>query len=186
VIRPLRRAHKRLSRRQKGSSNHAKAKHMLARLYKRTYNKRRDFLHKLSTEYSRRHDVVFLERLRTPNMVKNRHVARYILDSGWRTFKTMLVYKAKMVVEVEPRNTSIDCSRCGNSVQKSLALRTHTCDVCGLILDRDYNASLNILRRGLSYLPAECREVTPVEIVRRSKKQETMPLGVGSSPIVTL
>lgn len=186
MIRPLRRAHRRVSRKLKGSNNHAKSKSMLSRLHRRAYNKRRDFLHKLSTEYSRRYDVIFLERLRTLNMVKNRHVARYVLDSGWRTFKTMLEYKAKMVLEVEPRNTSIDCSRCGYSVPKSLAVRTHICDSCGLVLDRDHNASLNILCRGLSRLPVECREVTPVEIAYRSRKQETMPLGVGSSPIVTL
>jgi putative transposase len=105
-------------------------------------------------------------------MVRNHHLARQILDSGWDTFKALLEYKAKKVVEVEPAYTSIDCSRCGNAVPKSLAVRTHRCCKCGLVIDRDYNASLNILRKGLSYLPAERREFTPVEIVRRSLKHE--------------
>jgi putative transposase len=70
---------------------------MLARLYDRIHNKRKDFLHKLSTYYSQRYDIIFPERLCTLNMVRNHHLARRILDSGWRTFKVRLEYKAKMV-----------------------------------------------------------------------------------------
>ncbi len=59
-------------------------------------------------------------------MVKNHHhLARHILDSGWEYFKNMLEYKAKIVIEVNPAYTSVDCSRCGNKVPKSLAVRTH-------------------------------------------------------------
>lgn len=164
MLRPLRRAQRKVSRRKKGSHNREKAKSWVARLHERIANKRRDFLHKLSSEYASRYDTIFLERLNTLNMVKNHRVARHILDSGWGTFRAMLEYKAKMVIEVKPAYTSIDCSRCGNRVPKSLAVRIHRCDKCGLAINRDYNASLNILQRGLSYLPAECREVTPVEI----------------------
>jgi putative transposase len=178
MLRPLRRAQRRLSRRKKGSHNREKAKSWVARLHERIANKRKDFLHKLSAGYASKYDVIFLERLRTLNMVKNHHLARHILDSGWRTFKVMLEYKAKMVIEVESAHTSIDCSRCGNKVPKSLAVRTHRCDKCGIVIDRDYNASLNILERGLSHLllqrrrqqqqqkllPVERREVTPAEI----------------------
>jgi putative transposase len=93
----------------------------------------------------------------------------------------MLKYKAKDLVEVHSPNTSIDCSHCGNKVPKSLAVRIHRCDKCGLVLDRDYNAALNILQRGLkslavtkkSSLPMERREVTPVE-TERSGKQESI------------
>ncbi|HJS67895.1 MAG TPA: zinc ribbon domain-containing protein, partial [Nitrososphaera sp.] len=84
----------------------------------------------------------------------------------------MLDYKVKMVVEVEPTNTSVDCSRCSNKVPKSLVVRIHRCDRCGLTIDRDYNASLNIKQRGLQLLPVERREVTPVEILGESVKQE--------------
>jgi putative transposase len=172
MLRPLARAQRKVARRVMSSNNHAKAKSWVARLHERIASKRRDFLHKLSAEYSRKYDLIFLERLRTLNMVRNHSVARHILDSGWRTFKAMLDYKAKMVVEVEPAHTSIDCSGCGNKVPKSLAVRTHHCDRCGLSLGRDYNAALNILQRGLSHLPVERREVTPVEIPRESMKQE--------------
>jgi putative transposase len=105
-------------------------------------------------------------------MVKNHHIARHIIDSGWRTFKTMLGYKSKTVDEVEPFHTSVDCSRCGNKVPKSLAVRIHRCNKCGLEIDRDYNASLNIKQRALLLLPQGLREVTPVEIARQSMKQE--------------
>ena len=77
-----------------------------------------------------------------------------------------------MLIEVPARNTTIDCSRCGNTVPKSLAIRIHRCDKCGLILDRDYNASINILNKGLNKLPQELRKITLVENPKGSMKQE--------------
>ena len=81
-----------------------------------------------------------------------------------------------MLVEVSARNTTVDCSRCGNPVPKSLAVRIHCCNKCGLVIDRDYNASLNILQKGLHVfgieLPQELRKVTSVEISMRSVKQK--------------
>jgi len=183
MLKPLRKAHRRLSRRQIGSNNRQKAKHMLARLYAKIHNKRMNFLHKLSAEYASRYDIIFLERLRALNIVKNHSIARHVLDSGWRTFKRILEYKAKIVAEVEPYNTSIDCSRCGNNVSKTLAVRIHKCGRCGLSIDRDYNASLNIKQRGLTLLlPQGLREVTPVEILDESVKQEEVTIVHGSSP----
>jgi putative transposase len=89
----------------------------------------------------------------------------------------MLQYKSKIVIEVNPAFTSADCSKCGSKVPKSLAVRTHRCDRCGIVLDRDYNAALNIMQRGRAMLckqlPKVHGEVTPVlEIVRQSMKQE--------------
>jgi len=172
TLKPLRRANRQLSRRKEDGQNWKKAKTRLQRLHERIRNKREDFLHKTSSYYSERYDIVFLERLRALNMVRNHHLAKHILDSGWRTFKTLLHYKAKMVLEVNAENTSIDCFRCSNKVPKSLAVRIHRCDICGLVIDRDYNASLNIKQRGLLLLPQELREVTPVEILGESMKQE--------------
>jgi putative transposase len=112
-------------------------------------------------------------------MARNHRVARHILDSGWRTFKQFLQYKVKIVLEVDPKNTSIDCSKCGNKVPKTLAVRIHRCDRCHIAIDRDYNASLNIKQRGLLLLPQGLREVTPVEIALQSMKQEEpMPEGM--------
>jgi len=175
MLKPLRRFDKKVSRRKIGSNNHEKATHMRARLYERMYNKRRDFLHKVSTEYARRYDLIFLERLAINNMVRNHKLARAILDCGWGTFKEMLEYKAKLVIGVEPAYTSIECSRCHEMVPKSLAVRTHVCPNCSLILDRDYNSAIVVEQRGcalLLCLPQGLREVTPVEISKRSMKQE--------------
>src|SRR5579875_1111345 len=182
MLKPLRRASRQLSRRQKGSANYQKAKNRLQVLHERIKNQRMDFLHKQSSSYSARYDLIFLEKLlRVLNMTKNHRLARAILDSGWVTFGSMLKYKAKHLVEVYSPNTSVDCSHCGNKVPKSLAVRIHRCDKCGLVLDRDHNAAINILQRGLesiaatkkSSLPMERREVTPVE-TERSGKQESI------------
>ncbi len=165
MLKPLRRAHRKVSRRQVGSNNGKKARHMLAKLYERINNKRRDFFHKVSTYYSSRYDLIFLERLRVTNMTKNHKLARRILDASWSTFNVLCQYKANRTVEVEPAYSSINCSCCGYPAPKSLAVRTHVCPKCRTVLDRDYNSAINHLQNGLKLLrlPAERREVTPVE-----------------------
>lgn len=184
MLKPLRRARRHISRKQIGSSNRGKATHMLARLYERINNRRHDFLHKTSTHYASQYDLIFLERLRMANMIKNHKLARKILDASWSTFKVMCKYKANRVVEVEPAYSSIDCSRCSYPVPKSLAARIHVCPKCGVKLDRDYNSAINHLQNGLELLglPVERREVTPAEIARQSKKQEVQEFE-GSSHI---
>ncbi|MFY9300785.1 MAG: RNA-guided endonuclease TnpB family protein [Candidatus Nitrosotenuis sp.] len=179
MLKPLARIQRIISRRQKGSKNRKKAVRFYRIIHERIRNKRKDFLHKLSTQYARRYSVIFVERLQKLNMAQNHKLARSILDSGWGTFGVMLDYKT-MLIDVPSKNTTVDCSRCGNMVPKSLAVRIHRCDVCGLVLDRDHNAAINILKKGLEIfgidmkLPQELREVTPVEISKRSLKQETM------------
>ncbi len=87
-------------------------------------------------------------------MVKNRHLAKSISDAGWSTFRAWLEYfghkYGKVTVAVPPHNTSQNCSNCGEKVKKSLSTRTHVCPHCGYVEDRDVNASINILRIGLS------------------------------------
>ena len=101
-------------------------------------------------------------------MNKNHCLARHIMDSSWGTFKQLLIYKANRVVEVDPYNTTVECSKCGNKVPKTLAIRIHECDICGCVLDRDHNSSMVIDDRGrcLLGLPMRHREVTPAEIQR--------------------
>lgn len=175
MLRPLARVQRRIARRQIGSKNRKKAVRWYQIIHERIKNRRKDFLHKLSTHYAKKYDVVFVERLAKSNMVKNHRFARNIMDSGWGTFTNMLNYKC-MVMEVPAKNTTVNCSRCSNMVPKSLAVRTHRCNMCDLILDRDHNAAINILKKGLKIfnvkLPQELREVTPVEILKRSMKQE--------------
>jgi putative transposase len=179
MLKPLARAQRKISRRQKGSNNHTKALKWYHIVHEKIKNKRRDFLHKIST-YAK-YDVVFVEKLQKLNIVQNRRLARNILDSGWGIFEKMLDYKT-VLVEVPAKNTTIQCSRCGKIMPKSLAVWTHRCDVCGLVLERDHNAAINILKKGLEIfnlspqatikVPQELRELTPVEISTRSMKQE--------------
>jgi putative transposase len=137
-LKPLRRAQRKVSGRIRGSNNYKKAVSWLQRLHARIANKRKNFLHNLSTEYGRRYDLIFVERLKLQNMNKNyHHLARHIMDSSWGMFKRMLKYKASRVVEVEPYNTSVECSRCGNLMPKTLAIKLHECNRCGTILDRE-------------------------------------------------
>ncbi|QLH09673.1 RNA-guided endonuclease InsQ/TnpB family protein [Candidatus Nitrosotenuis sp. DW1] len=175
MLKPLARMQRKIARRQMGSQNRKKALKFYQIIHERIKNRRKDFLHKISAQYAKKYDVVFVERLQKLNMVKNHKLAQKILDSGWGTFTNMLDYKC-MLIEVPAKNTTIDCSRCGNKVPKSLAVRIHRCDRCGLVIGRDHNAAINILKKGLNIfnikLPQELREVTPVEIQNGSVKQE--------------
>ena len=177
MLKPLVRVQRKVSRRKKGSNNRLKAIRHLQRIHERITNKRNDFQHKLSSIYANHYDVIFVEDLQLTNMVKNHKLAQSITDSSCGTFLQKLEYKCKLLVKVPARNTTIDCSRCGNKVPKSLAVRIHRCDKCNLVIDRDYNASINILQKGLKIfnqdkLPQELWKVTPVEISKKSMKQE--------------
>jgi len=172
MLKPLRRIQRKVSRKKKGSNNRLKAIRHLQRIHEKITNRRKDFQHKLSAQYAKNNDIVFVEKLEKLNMVKNHRLAQSIMDASWGTFLQKLEYKCKMLIEVPARNTTIDCSRCGNAVPKSLAIRIHRCDKCGLVLDRDHNASINILNKGLNRLPQELREVTLVENPKGSMKQE--------------
>jgi putative transposase len=177
MLKPLARAQRKVSRRVKGSNNRLKAIRHLQRIHERIVNRRKDFQHKLSSIYANHYDVVFVEDLQLTNMVKNHKLARSIMDSSWGAFLQKLEYKCKLLIKIPARNTTINCSRCGNKVLKSLAVRIHRCNKCNLVINRDYNASINILQKGLKIfsqdkLPQELWEVTSVEISMRSVKQK--------------
>ena len=177
MLKPLIRVQRKVSKCVKGSNNRIKHIKRLQRIHERITNRRNDFQHKLSSTYANHYDVVFVENLQLSNMVKNHKLSRSIMDSSWGTFVQKLEYKCKLLVEVPARNTTIDCSRCGTKIPKSLAVRIHRCDKCNLVIDRDYNASINILQKGLKIfnqnkLPQELREVKLVEISKKSVMQE--------------
>ena len=101
-------------------------------------------------------DLVVYEALKVRNLVKNRKLSKSISDASWYQFTEWLNYFAKIYrivcVAVPPDFTSQDCSVCGTRVQKSLSTRTHQCPNCKTVLDRDHNAAINILKKGLKYL----------------------------------
>jgi putative transposase len=152
----LKRAHRAVSRKLKGSKNRARARNRLGRKHLRVQRQRRDFAAKAARALLTSHDVIAIEDLRVAKMVRNRHLAKSISDAGWRAFRTWLDYLArvygKIVVAVPPEYTTQECSRCGTLVKKALSQRTHVCPKCGLVLDRDHNAARVILERGLALL----------------------------------
>ena len=101
-------------------------------------------------------DLVAYEDLNVKGMVKNQRPAKSINDAAWATFRQWLEYfgfkYGKVTIAVPPHNTSQNCSNCGEKVQKTLSTRTHICSHCGYIEDRDINAAINILKKGLSTL----------------------------------
>jgi len=160
----LRRLHKSMDRKQKGSANRRKAIMRLSRAYARVTNIRSDALHKLTTRLCRENQAVGIEDLCVQGMLRNHHRSRSIRDASWGEFRRMLEYKSIIYgtdLRVADRwyPSSKTCSRCG-AVKESLGLgeRTFVCESCGLSLDRDLNAA-----RNLGKLPAVSREVTPVE-----------------------
>ena len=163
ALKKLRREQRRLSKKQKGSNNREKQRIVVARQYERVQNQRNDFQHKVSRDYVNNYDLIVTEKLNPSNMVQNHRLARSISDASWGSFNDKLAYKAenagKLFVQVDPRNTSIDCSRCGKPVPKSLSDRRHDCPHCGLSLSRDHNASINILERGLKKVGQELPEL---------------------------
>jgi putative transposase len=156
--RKLKRLHRRVSKKKKGGKNRQKARKQLAKGYLRVRRQRQDFARKTARALIISHDMIAYEDLKIAHLVKNHHLAKSISDASWGLFLSWVRYYgliAKVpIIAVSPRFTSADCSGCGYRVQKSLSQRTHICPQCGLILDRDWNAALNILRAGLVWLAA--------------------------------
>jgi putative transposase len=185
-LRELGKANRRVARRRKGSRNREKAKRELARLHYKISCRRHDFLHQLSSSLAKTKSVIVLEDLHVKGMARNRGLALSVGDAGFGELRRQLTYKsewygARLVVAHRFYPSSKTCSGCG-VIKSTLALgsRIFDCPVCGLSLDRDENAAINLRRFGLAQLPEGLREVTPVkrkalasaEVKPASRKQE--------------
>ena len=163
-----------LSRKKLGSNRRLKQQHKLALHHERTANKRKDFIGKLVYKlyHHRKKNVLVAEDLRVSNMVKNKYLSKSISDASWRTFFEWAGNIAERdgfhFHQVDPKDTSQTCSCCGRKSEKklSLAIRTFTCQFCGISLDRDHNAAINILFKAAAAFRGE-RWVPP------SMKRET-------------
>ncbi len=150
-------AQRRLARKQKGSNNREKARRKVARVHARITDRRRDYLHKLSTRLVRENQAVVIEDLNVRNMLGNHSLARAISDASWSALRGMLEYKCAwygrdLVVLDRWYPSSKVCSTCGALQDKMpLNVREWTC-ACGAVHDRDVNAAINIRAAGLAVL----------------------------------
>lgn len=156
--RKLRILQRSLVRKTQGGKNRKKALLRVQRWQEHTRNQRSDFAHKLSYTLVQHYDLIACEDLKIRNLVRNSRLSKSILDAGWGLFKRLLTNKAvdagRQVVFVGPAYTSKTCSNCGALfADLTLSDRWVTC-ACGLSLDRDHNAAINILRRALDVPPA--------------------------------
>ena len=149
-LKALRKAQQALSRKVKGSARREKAKGRVSRLYARVTDARMDAMNKATTMIARNYSVVCVEDLNVAGMVKNRHLARSLSDAALGEFRRQLEYKtartgAALRVVDRWYPSSKTCSNCGTVKAKlSLSERTFNCDACGLSIDRDVNAAINI------------------------------------------
>ena len=155
----LAKTQRRLEKEEKGTPQRAKRRKVVARIHERIANRRTDFAHKTSRKLVNTYGVIVFEKLAVVDMMSNHtkvfgnKLNKSIADVAWIQLAQFTAYKAedagRLFLQVDPRNTSKKCSRCGLLVEKNLSVRVHNCPHCGLSLDRDVNAAINILSLGL-------------------------------------
>jgi putative transposase len=156
--RALRRVQRRLSKAPKGSLERKLRRRIVSRTHERIAFKRENFIHQHSHKIVKTFGVIAVEDLDVNRMNHNHCLAKSIQDASWQSFFRMLSYKAaeagRIFVLVNPAYTTQDCSNCGHRQPMSLSERIYKCPCCNLEIDRDLNASKNILRLGLQSLAA--------------------------------
>lgn len=156
----LRVAGRAVARKKKGGTSRRKAVRRLQKVHTRVRNLRREHHHAVACRLVLAFGLIVAERLTIKRMLRNGKLSRAISDAGWASFLDILSYKAEKAgaqyVEIDSRDTSQECSGCGQEVRKKLSVRWHDCPSCGLSIHRDHNAAQNILARGLARTgPAE-------------------------------
>ncbi len=167
---------RRHAKKRKGSKNRAKAARKVARIHARIADRRRDFLHKLSTRLIRENQTICVESLAVKNMVKNHQLAKALHDVGWSEFVSQLEYKAEWygrnLVKIDKwYPSSKRCFDCGHLLDSlSLDVRHWVCPECGVAHDRDINAARNIHAVGLTVFEACGEAVRPGRVKARAGK----------------
>ena len=165
-------AQKYLSKKDKGSGEWHRMRLRVARIHEKIHNCRMDKLHKISTDLVRKYDVICCEDLNVKRMQKNHKLAQSIADASWYTFLNMLSYKCdregKQLVKIDRfYPSSKTCHHCGCTNEKlSLKDRDWKCPQCGQMIDRDLNASINILNEGIRNISAGTVDYTEGADVR--------------------
>jgi len=159
-----------IARRTKGGSNRKRAVVQVQRQHERIGHRRKDYLNKLVHRFITTYDLIAIEDLRITNMTRNHHLSKSILDAGWGYLADHLTRKAacagREVCLVDPAYTSKTCSTCGERFEQkiTLSVRWVTCGACGLSLDRDHNAAINILRRACRALDRQPAGTPPLGV----------------------
>lgn len=155
-MRKIIREQRKLSRKQKNSNNRNKQRIKVALVHEKITNQRNDFLQKQSTMLIRENQTICIEELKVKNMMRNHRLAQHISSASWSKFFDMLVYKSvwygNNVIKVPAMYPSSQtCSCCGhkNPLVKNLSIRVWECPNCHTVHNRDTNASINILNKGL-------------------------------------
>ena len=150
----LQRSH---SKKKKGGRNRQKSRIKIARLHEKILNRRKDFIHKESRKLADSYSIIAIEKLSINNMLHHRYLSKSISDAGWGKFLQLLAYKVEetggKLVRVDPNGTSQYCI-CGNRVEKSLAIRVHKCNKCGIEMDRDIMSAMLIKQFALIHTTA--------------------------------
>jgi putative transposase len=153
-----------LAHKKQRSNARTKAKRLLSKAHTKVRNQRLNHARHLAKRVCAQYDLISVEALKIQEMIQDTRFAKSIGDVAWRQFIACLNFKAeeagKTVTAVEPRGTSQRCSRCHQVVKKTLWERVHKCTTCGLVLDRDHNAALNILALGLSAVSSDVGKPT--------------------------
>jgi len=140
---------RKLSKKKLGGMNRRKARLKISRIHSRVANTRKDWLHKTANNLLSRYSMIAFEDLDVQGIAEKH--GKGVSDAGWSMFTDIISYKAEEagceVIFVNPKNTTKDCSRCGTCVPKEEHERVHNCPSCGLGIDRDLNAAINVLKR---------------------------------------
>jgi len=149
-------ANRRLSKQPKGSQERRKKRRIVAKIHAKIRNRRNDFAHQESRKLVNSYDVIFFENLNIKGMMKNHRLSKAIADAAWNQLIELTRYKAenagRAIITVNPKHTSTDCHNCGYRQKLTLDRRIFECPSCHIKIDRDFNASLNILAVGLNSL----------------------------------
>jgi putative transposase len=176
------------SKKKKGSISRKRTKIRVAKLHEKISDCRRDFLHKISTQLVNDYSFIASEKLASQDMSEENY-GKQINDAGWNMFANFLAYKAEgagcTVVFVDSENTSKECSRCGQFVNKTLWDRMHNCPTCNLLIDRDLNAAKVILKRATSGTGESnaCGDVATATFMKQGSYNLTCKRGYDSSRI---
>lgn len=172
----LKKYQQKLSRKTKGSNRRARAKLKVARIHRRIASQRKAVLHELTDHLTRTYHTICIEDLNVKGMLKNRKLARAISDAGFGMFRQFLEYKAKLrgnIIKIVDRwfPSSKTCSGC-DKLKGTLSLgdREFVCEHCGLVMDRDHNAAINILKNG---------EDTLKPTIKRTSEPSKTACGIG-------